>query len=195
MLRQVLEDPGHRDEHRPPVPHGERPVQPHPDQEHRHVLVRVGHRPSTRAHLGHRPPLPRPAHATTGAPRAHRPIRATPLPRSVDAAGSWDAPRHLNDAPRAGTYPGPESNRGLDLGPSRTSAEPPHHRKALMTDASFVPTPSAIRRALRRATDGVALDATEAETLLHCRGAYLDRLLEAAGRVRDAGLMHAGRPG
>ncbi|MDO9589706.1 MAG: bifunctional FO biosynthesis protein CofGH, partial [Microcella sp.] len=32
-------------------------------------------------------------------------------------------------------------------------------------------------------------------TLLHCRGDALDRLLEVAGRVRDAGLEKAGRPG
>jgi FO synthase len=61
--------------------------------------------------------------------------------------------------------------------------------------SAFIPTASAIRRALKRAHDGVTLDATEAETLLHCRGDDLDRLLEAAGRVRDAGLERAGRPG
>lgn len=64
-----------------------------------------------------------------------------------------------------------------------------------MTESAFTPTASAIRRALKRAHDGVTLDATEAETLLHCRGDDLDLLLEAAGRVRDAGLERAGRPG
>ena len=61
------------------------------------------------------------------------------------------------------------------------------------------PTESALRRALTRAERGVRLDATEAETLLHARGLGegepLDRLLVAAGRVRDAGLASAGRPG
>ena len=61
------------------------------------------------------------------------------------------------------------------------------------------PTESALRRALIRAERGVTLDATEAETLLHARGLGdgepLDRLLTAAGRVRDAGLASAGRPG
>ena len=61
------------------------------------------------------------------------------------------------------------------------------------------PTESALRRALARAERGVALDAVEAETLLHARGLGegepLDRLLTAAGRVRDAGLASAGRPG
>lgn len=64
-----------------------------------------------------------------------------------------------------------------------------------MTDFSFVPTASALSRALKRAESGVALDKTEAETLLHCRHDDLDRLLGAAGRVRDAGLERAGRPG
>jgi FO synthase len=41
----------------------------------------------------------------------------------------------------------------------------------------------------------VTVDATEAEILMHARGEQLDRLLVAAGRVRDAGLEKAGRPG
>jgi FO synthase len=60
---------------------------------------------------------------------------------------------------------------------------------------AFVPNASAIRRALKRAHEGVALNATEAETLLHARGDDLDRLLEASSRVRDAGLEITGRPG
>jgi FO synthase len=61
------------------------------------------------------------------------------------------------------------------------------------------PSDSALRRAVTRAERGVTLDAVEAETLLHARGLGqgepLDRLLAAAGRVRDAGLVSAGRPG
>src|SRR5215213_9489500 len=61
------------------------------------------------------------------------------------------------------------------------------------------PSESALRRAVTRAERGVALDAVEAETLLHVRGLDdgepLARLLTAAGRVRDAGLASAGRPG
>ena len=49
------------------------------------------------------------------------------------------------------------------------------------------PSESALRRALTRAERGVALDATEAETLLHARGLGdgepLDRLLTAARRA------------
>ncbi|WP_240542953.1 bifunctional FO biosynthesis protein CofGH [Solihabitans fulvus] len=52
-----------------------------------------------------------------------------------------------------------------------------------------------MRRALRRAADGVALDVTEAAVLLHARGEHLDALLAAAGRVRDAHLVAEGRPG
>ena len=59
----------------------------------------------------------------------------------------------------------------------------------------MVPSDSAMRRALRRAEDGVTVDAAEAEVLLAARGADLDRLLGAASAVRDAGLASAGRPG
>ncbi|GAA1912257.1 bifunctional FO biosynthesis protein CofGH [Streptomyces sodiiphilus] len=52
-----------------------------------------------------------------------------------------------------------------------------------------------MRRALRRARDGVALDAAEAEVLLRARGDDLLALTAAAARVRDAGLDQAGRPG
>ncbi|WP_439423199.1 bifunctional FO biosynthesis protein CofGH [Saccharothrix sp. HUAS TT10] len=52
-----------------------------------------------------------------------------------------------------------------------------------------------MRRALRRAADGAALDVTEAAVLLHARGDDLDALLGAAGRARDAHLLAEGRPG
>ncbi|WNV90732.1 bifunctional FO biosynthesis protein CofGH [Umezawaea sp. Da 62-37] len=57
------------------------------------------------------------------------------------------------------------------------------------------PSPSAMRRALRRANDGVALDVTEAAVLLHARGDDLEELFGAAGRVRDAHLRAEGREG
>ncbi|MEU3571371.1 bifunctional FO biosynthesis protein CofGH [Kitasatospora sp. NPDC036755] len=63
------------------------------------------------------------------------------------------------------------------------------------TDASIPPTANAMRRALRRARDGVALDTTEAEVLLQARGEDLLDLCASAARVRDAGLEAAGRPG
>ncbi|GGS99417.1 FO synthase [Planobispora rosea] len=57
------------------------------------------------------------------------------------------------------------------------------------------PTDAAMRRALARARDGKALDQAEATVLLHARDADLDALIGHAGRVRDAGLEAAGRPG
>ncbi|WP_433682931.1 bifunctional FO biosynthesis protein CofGH [Nocardia sp. CA-119907] len=56
------------------------------------------------------------------------------------------------------------------------------------------PTPSAMRRALRRARDGVTLNVDEAAVLLHARGDDLVDLCRSAARVRDAGLESAGRP-
>ncbi|SEQ75177.1 FO synthase subunit 1 /FO synthase subunit 2 [Lentzea albida] len=52
-----------------------------------------------------------------------------------------------------------------------------------------------MRRALRRASDGAVLDATEAAVLLHAREDDLDALLTAAGKVRDAHLLAEGRAG
>ncbi|MEO3841143.1 bifunctional FO biosynthesis protein CofGH [Streptomyces sp. B22F1] len=57
------------------------------------------------------------------------------------------------------------------------------------------PTANAMRRALKRARDGVALDVSEAAVLLRARGADLTDLSASAARVRDAGLAAAGRPG
>ncbi|MEV1022161.1 bifunctional FO biosynthesis protein CofGH [Streptomyces sp. NPDC050264] len=57
------------------------------------------------------------------------------------------------------------------------------------------PTANAMRRALKRARDGVALDVTEAAVLLQARGDDLADLTTSAARVRDAGLAAAGRPG
>ncbi|MDQ4119743.1 MAG: bifunctional FO biosynthesis protein CofGH [Actinomycetota bacterium] len=57
------------------------------------------------------------------------------------------------------------------------------------------PSDSALRRALRRVRDGAVLDVTEASVLLAARGEHLDELLAHASRVRDAGLVDAGRPG
>lgn len=62
-------------------------------------------------------------------------------------------------------------------------------------DGTFPPTANAMRRALRRARDGVALDAAEAAVLLQARGEDLQDLCASAARVRDAGLLAAGRPG
>ncbi|WP_206030409.1 bifunctional FO biosynthesis protein CofGH [Rhodococcus sp. B10] len=55
------------------------------------------------------------------------------------------------------------------------------------------PAPSAMRRVLRRARDGVSLNVDEATVLLHARGEDLVDLMASASRVRDAGLESAGR--
>ncbi|QNG18054.1 bifunctional FO biosynthesis protein CofGH [Rhodococcus triatomae] len=56
------------------------------------------------------------------------------------------------------------------------------------------PSDSAMRRALRRARDGVTIDVSEATTLLQARGDALDDLCRSAAKVRDAGLLAAERP-
>ncbi|WP_030435005.1 bifunctional FO biosynthesis protein CofGH [Actinoplanes subtropicus] len=58
-----------------------------------------------------------------------------------------------------------------------------------------VPTEASIRRALRRAADGKAINAEEATALLAAAGERLDDLLAIAGGIRDAGLREAGRAG
>ncbi|MCK8674703.1 bifunctional FO biosynthesis protein CofGH [Rhodococcus sp. HM1] len=60
------------------------------------------------------------------------------------------------------------------------------------TEAQAVP---GMRRALRRARDGVTLNVDEAAVLLQARGADLEDLCASAARVRDAGLAAVGRPG
>ncbi|RAG84395.1 7,8-didemethyl-8-hydroxy-5-deazariboflavin synthase [Streptacidiphilus pinicola] len=57
------------------------------------------------------------------------------------------------------------------------------------------PTANAMRRALHRARQGVALDVAEAAVLLRARGDDLRELAASAARLRDAGLAAAGRPG
>jgi FO synthase len=57
------------------------------------------------------------------------------------------------------------------------------------------PNSTEIRRALRRARDGATISVEEARALLAARGEGLADLMTTAGRVRDAGLVAAGRPG
>ncbi|WP_346769213.1 7,8-didemethyl-8-hydroxy-5-deazariboflavin synthase CofG [Planctomonas sp. JC2975] len=54
---------------------------------------------------------------------------------------------------------------------------------------------SALTRALVAADSGIPPEMDDAETLLYARDAQLDELLDLAGRLRDAGLDTAGRPG
>ncbi len=79
-------------------------------------------------------------------------------------------------------------------GGARESARPvPAVMPAVMADP-LVPGAAALRRALRRARDGVVLDAVEAAVLMAARGEDLADLSRSAARVRDAGLRSAGRP-
>src|SRR5690349_219668 len=85
-------------------------------------------------------------------------------------------------------------------GPPPTRRPPPRYggargRAQSMGPSADTPPATAIRRALARARDGKTLDQGEAATLLHARGADLDRLLSYASRARDAGIAAAGRPG
>jgi len=64
-----------------------------------------------------------------------------------------------------------------------------------VVDHEPVPTDASLRRALRRAADGKAIDVDEAAALLAAGGDLLDELLAVAGSIRDAGLREAGRPG
>ncbi|MFD6893325.1 bifunctional FO biosynthesis protein CofGH [Rhodococcus sp. NPDC060086] len=66
---------------------------------------------------------------------------------------------------------------------------------SLRPGAAPQPTSSAMRRALRRARDGVSLNVDEGAVLLQARGSDLDDLCASAARVRDAGLLAEGRPG
>src|SRR5699024_7438563 len=75
-------------------------------------------------------------------------------------------------------------------------------RWGIITGMDHVPTPadprptaSAVRRALRRASDGLTLDVTEAAVLLAARGEDLARLTSLAAGRRDARLVDEGRPG
>ncbi|WP_189078881.1 bifunctional FO biosynthesis protein CofGH [Mangrovihabitans endophyticus] len=63
-----------------------------------------------------------------------------------------------------------------------------------MVDAGK-PTEASMRRALRRAADGKAVDLDEAAVLLQAQGETFDELLAVAAALRDAGLREAGRPG
>jgi FO synthase len=65
-------------------------------------------------------------------------------------------------------------------------AVPPH---------SAAPGVAAMKRVLRRARDGVGLNADEAAVAMAARGADLVDLCASAARVRDAGLESAGRRG
>ncbi len=64
-----------------------------------------------------------------------------------------------------------------------------------LTAPEAPPNSGEVRRALRRARDGKTISVDEARALLAARGEDLTDLMATAARVRDAGLVAAGRPG
>ena len=64
-----------------------------------------------------------------------------------------------------------------------------------LTHPEAPPNSTEIRRALRRARDGATVSVDETRALLAARGDDLADLMTTAARVRDAGLVAAGRPG
>ncbi|QKW07163.1 bifunctional FO biosynthesis protein CofGH [Streptomyces sp. NA04227] len=78
---------------------------------------------------------------------------------------------------------------------ARSGAAAPAVTGTTEAAAGAPPTANAMRRALKRAREGVALDVTEAAVLLRARGEDLRDLSASAARVRDAGLDAAGRSG
>ena len=125
-------------------------------------------------------------------------------------------PRH-DDRPLGAGHRDQHGPRRQDLvaEQARQRGPPPHHRgdpgtdrdgsldqigldtsrPADWKDVAMEATPAQIRRALVRAERGAALDVEEAAALLAARDESLDRLCAVAARVRDAGLIGAGRPG
>ncbi|MDR1998979.1 MAG: bifunctional FO biosynthesis protein CofGH [Frankiaceae bacterium] len=88
---------------------------------------------------------------------------------------------------------GPQTPATQSTAPRRPGGGEPARPASALTEPE--PAPSAMRRALRRARDGAALDAAEAAVLMAARGEALAELAGAAARIRDIGLEAAGRPG
>ncbi|MET9297366.1 bifunctional FO biosynthesis protein CofGH [Streptomyces sp. NPDC003077] len=121
----------------------------------------------------------------SGAPApgtGRRPAPSVPTAPGTPAPGTLPAPG--TPAPETASTPAPASGTTSTPGPG-----------APASGTTSRPTANAMRRALKRARDGVALDVTEAAVLLQARGEDLRDLCASAARVRDAGLEAAGRPG
>src|SRR5262245_33808855 len=84
----------------------------------------------------------------------------------------------------------------LDRGYTGVALNPGDRTTTLPTPAvPPKPNSSALRRVLRRARDGVALNVDEAAIAMTARGEDLADLCASAARVRDAGLESSGRRG
>ena len=169
---------GHRPGRHPPagrwvLRQPTRPPAPQPGRRHRpvhrgrHQLLRRGHRPP-----GLRP----------GLPHRHRCRRL-----------QCRRPRHPRRVHRLTGIARRDHHQRR--GSQRTVGDRRTRDRERVTTAARPANDSALRRALRRARDGAALDITEASTLLRARGEQLTELCRSAGRIRDQGLLDAGRPG
>src|SRR3954447_11480157 len=87
--------------------------------------------------------------------------------------------RHADDSQRPNGYMGVALN--------------PQHGADLPSPVVPPKSAAALRRVLRRARDGVALNVDEAAIAMTARGDDLTDLCASAARVRDAGLESAGR--
>ena len=106
---------------------------------------------------------------------------------NVGASG----PRHVQIVRHADEYRDATGYTGVALNPRHPSDLP----SPVISPKADAPSPAAMRRVLRRARDGVALNVDEATVALAARGADLADLCASAARVRDAGLESAGRRG
>jgi FO synthase len=92
---------------------------------------------------------------------------------------------------RADDSRGHRGYRGVALNPQRGLDLP----SPVFPPKRSEPSAAALRRVLRRARDGVALNVDEAAVAMTARGDHLADLCASAARVRDAGLAASGRVG
>jgi FO synthase len=110
---------------------------------------------------------------------------------SGPAASDGSRAPSANSAPAGDIAPAGVTASAEETGEAREAEETGRVEET----GEALPTGASIRRALRRAADGKALDVDEAATLLSARGEALTELFTLAGAVRDAGLREAGRAG
>ena len=106
----------------------------------------------------------------------------------------WPSKLDRGDHTVAPTEPERSPPRSSRRPVRRVGREHPGPRATSLSDDERAADPQQVRRALARAERGAALDVAEATALLAAPGEDLDRLCAAAARVRDAGLVAAGRP-
>src|SRR3954452_9819339 len=97
----------------------------------------------------------------------------------------------FEDVRRAADWRHTRGYMGVAPNPQRGTALP----SPVVPPMSATPSPSALRRVLRRARDGVALNVDEAAIAMTARGDDLADLCASAARVRDAGLTSSERRG